>query len=147
MNNIEKNKLPLVLFLLCGVLFFSIDTAIADIAIIVHPDNIVDEVDTENLMRLYLGKRSQIAGVEFIPVDQTAYQPIREDFYKKVVNKSLAQAKAYWSRMVFSGKGAPPTSLEGAIEMKEWVSKTPLGVGYIDTREVDDSVKVVLVVK
>ncbi|MBL4867321.1 MAG: hypothetical protein JKY67_13225 [Pseudomonadales bacterium] len=119
----------------------------ADIAVIVHPSSGIIDVKKDALMRLYLGKRDSLVGVEVTPVDQSFDQPIRRDFYNRVVNKSLFQAKAYWSRMIFTGKGGPPTEFKTSREVKEWVSKTPQGLGYIDILDVDESVKVILVVR
>lgn len=138
-----KNKTALVLW---ASIFLS-HFALADIAVIVHPDNSINNVAQKDLMRLYLGKRSQLQGVEVTPADQASDMPIKKEFYQKVINKSLFQAKAYWSRMIFTGKGAPPTEFSSSSEIKQWVSQTLDGVGYIYSSEVDDSVKVVLLVK
>ena len=68
-------------------------------------------------------------------------------FYKKVVGKSESQAKAYWSKQIFTGKGTPPEEVGGDDAVKAKIASTPSAVGYIDASAVDGSVKQVLLVQ
>jgi len=52
--------------------------------------------------------------------------------------------KAYWSRLVFTGKGKPPMSVGSASEMLSAVAADSSAIGYVDASQVNDSVKVVL---
>ena len=52
--------------------------------------------------------------------------------------------KAIWSRIVFTGKGQPPTEVPDSSAVKKAVAAQPNVVGYIDKSAVDASVKVVL---
>ncbi|MBL4867324.1 MAG: hypothetical protein JKY67_13240 [Pseudomonadales bacterium] len=59
----------------------------------------------------------------------------------------MFEVKAFWVRMIFTGRGAPPTAFKSSNELKKWVSENTEGIGYIDLADVDDSVKVILVVR
>jgi hypothetical protein len=52
--------------------------------------------------------------------------------------------KAYWSKIIFTGRGQPPPSVSSDIEMRKRVSENPAAIGYIDRSLVDNSVRVVL---
>lgn len=54
----------------------------------------------------------------------------------------MAQVKALWSRLVFSGKGQPPKELADSASVKKAVAADPKVVGYIEKSAVDGSVKV-----
>jgi len=82
-----------------------------------------------------------------IPVDQNEGSAIRDSFYQKVAKKDAGQMKAYWSKMIFSGKAIPPVASSNDATVKTWVVNNPKGVGYIDSSAVDDTVKVLLTVK
>jgi len=69
---------------------------------------------------------------------------VRDDFYTKVANKSGAQVKAYWAKLVFTGKGQPPKDAGDSAGVKSAVAANPAAVGYVDKSVVDGSVKVVL---
>ena len=70
--------------------------------------------------------------------------PERTEFHKAVTGKSTSQFKAYWAKMVFSGKGVPPKELASPAEMKSTLAEHPNMIGYIDKSMVDGSLKVLL---
>jgi hypothetical protein len=44
--------------------------------------------------------------------------------------------------MVFTGRGRPPQQVRDSAAMKELLAANPGAIGYIDTRDVDESVRV-----
>ena len=116
----------------------------AEVAVIVNPGNGAS-LSSEDVQRLFLGKlKSFPGGGEATPVNQKEGQPAREQFNQAVLNKSESQLKAYWSQLVFTGKGTPPKELDNDDAIKTLVASTPGAIGYIDAAKVDGSVKVVL---
>ncbi|MFN4292101.1 MAG: phosphate ABC transporter substrate-binding protein [Permianibacter sp.] len=116
----------------------------AEVAVIVNPGNGAS-LSAEDVQRLFLGKlKSFPGGGEATPVNQKEGQPAREQFNQAVLNKSESQLKAYWSQLVFTGKGTPPKELDNDDAIKALVASTPGAIGYIDAAKVDGSVKVVL---
>ncbi len=83
-------------------------------------------------------------GRQVVPVDQVESSAAREAFYLKFADKSPAQIKAYWSRIIFTGRGQPPPEVSNDIEVKKFIARHPDAIGYIEQKLVDDSVKVVL---
>lgn len=59
---------------------------------------------------------------------------------------SAAQAKAYWSKLAFTGKGTPPPEAGNSAAVKKAVAGAPGGIGYIEKSAADATVKVVLTV-
>jgi hypothetical protein len=51
--------------------------------------------------------------------------------------------KAYWSKLIFSGKAKPLNEFASDSEVLNWVSTTPNAIAYIDANKVDGSVKVI----
>ncbi|TAL25876.1 MAG: hypothetical protein EPO01_02960, partial [Aquabacterium sp.] len=78
------------------------------------------------------------------PLDLPESSPVREQFYKKATERDLAQVKATWSRIVFSGKGQPPKEVADAAAVKKAVAADPKAIGYIEKGAVDGTVKAVL---
>lgn len=119
-------------------------TAFAEVAVIVHPSN-ATALSAEEVQRLFLGKlKSFPAGGDASPVNLKEGLATREQFNQAVLGKSESQVKAYWSQLVFTGKGTPPKELDNDDAVKAFVAGTPGGIGYIDASKVDGSVKVVL---
>jgi ABC-type phosphate transport system substrate-binding protein len=91
-----------------------------------------------------LGKASRFPdGSQAIPIDQAEGSAVRDEFYDKVAGRSAAQIKAYWSKIIFTGRGQPPPSVSNNVEMKKRIGENPAAIGYIDRSMVDDSVRVV----
>jgi ABC-type phosphate transport system substrate-binding protein len=127
---------------LCG--FTAIATA-EDIVVIVNPKNSSAALTTDEVAGIFLGKNSTLpGGGTAAPADQAEGSPLRETFYQKAASKDASQVKAVWSRIVFSGKGAPPKPMSSSADMKKFIASEPNGIGYIEKSAVDSSVKVVL---
>ncbi len=116
----------------------------AEIAIIVHPSN-NNAVDEAALSKIYLGREKSFAdGSSVIPMSLVENSPASNEFNEKVIKKSSSQLKAYWSKLVFTGKGTPPKEVATDEEMVKLVAGNPSLIGYVDAAKVDASVKVVL---
>ena len=115
----------------------------AEIAVVVNPAN-ANAVSSDDLNRLFLGRASSFAdGSKATPLNQAEGQGARDEFDNKVLSRSSAQLKAYWSKLVFTGKGTPPKELDNDAAVKAAVAADATAIGYISSSAVDGSVKVV----
>lgn len=118
----------------------------ADVVVIANK-NAPDALTKEQVAEIFMGKAYSLpGGVAAAPLDLPPSNPLREEFYSKITGKSAAQAKSYWAKMAFTGKGTPPKEAENSAEIKRAVAASPGGIGYIEKAAVDGSVKVVLTV-
>lgn len=93
---------------------------------------------------IFLGYTARFPdGSKATPVDQPEGSAVRDEFYLKFTGKSPAQIKAYWAKLIFTGRGEPPRSVPNSSALKKLIASDPHRIGYIDQSEVDDSVKVV----
>ncbi len=140
MNYFTKLKaVALCAGLVCGT------TAMAEVAVIVNPGSGVTALSDSQAKALFLGKTDKFPnGAKATIVDQNEGSGSRTAFNKTVLKKSDSQVKAYWSKMVFSGKASPPKSVADDAATKAFVAGTDGAVGYINGNQVDDSVTVVL---
>jgi hypothetical protein len=69
---------------------------------------------------------------------------MRDDFYQKVAARTPALMKAYWAKMIFTGRGQPPRELPTSEAIRRQVANNPALIGYIDKSALDASVKPVL---
>jgi ABC-type phosphate transport system substrate-binding protein len=96
-------------------------------------------INKEQLADLYLGRSSGRT-----PIDQVANSPIYVEFYKKATGRELAQVKAIWSKIIFTGRGLPPKQMVDSAAVKKAVAANPEAIGYIEKAAVDASIKVAL---
>ena len=130
------------------VLLLSSASSFAGLVVIVHPGNSLEAITKDKLKRIYLGKNKEFPnGLIIAALDQAKESEEKEEFYKKVVGKSLSQVSAYWSRLIFTGKGVPPRVLRNDEEIKSWVASHPESIAYINAGSVDKSIKIIFNVK
>ena len=115
----------------------------AEVSIIVHPSN--NSTFTEkDVKKIFLAKKSSFPGggkVEAVNLQKG--NPTRDEFNEKLLGKNEGQIRAYWAKLVFSGAALPPKELESSNEILEQVTKNPNAIGYVNSSEVNDSVKIV----
>lgn len=114
--------------------------ALAQIAVIVHPSN-SSNLSNEELVRIYTGRSNA-----FTAVNLAESMPLRAQFDEKAVGRTSAQLKAHWSKLVFTGKGTPPTELASEQEVLNFVASNPQAIGYVNAASVSDAVKVALTI-
>ena len=133
--------------LMLGVcaLTLSAAAANAEVVVIVNPKNPAANMTAEQVAAIFLGNSTTFPdGGAVALADQPEAAGIRGDFYQKATGRSVAQVKATWARLTFSGKGAPPKELKSDADVKAFVAGDPKAIGYVDSSAVDGSVKAVL---
>ncbi|GHF88371.1 phosphate ABC transporter substrate-binding protein [Thalassotalea marina] len=127
-----------------GVAIFAMATsAIAGVDVIVHPSN-NNEIDEGTIKKIFTGKAKSFAdGSKAIPVTQQDGSAVTDEFNSKVVKKSSSQLKAYWSKLVFTGKGTPPEEAASDAEMLKLVANNPNLIGFVETGKASGDVKVI----
>jgi ABC-type phosphate transport system substrate-binding protein len=129
-------KIPALVALTFAMLAAPIIRA-EDIVVIVNPA--AKPISKEQIADLYLGRSGGLT-----PVDQPVGSAIYAEFYKKATGRDIAQVKAIWSRILFTGRGLPPKQLPDSAAVRQAVAANPNAVGYIEKSAVDASVKIAL---
>lgn len=118
--------------------------SMAEVAVIVHPSASFSALSQEDIARIFLGKSKSFPdGGKAVPVNQAEGSATRDKFNEAVCKKNASQYKAYWSQLVFTGKGTAPKDVGDDAAVKAQVAANPGAIGYVDASAVDSSVKVV----
>lgn len=135
-------KLLLSSIVLTSAFLFSA-VATADVEVIVHPSNGA-ALDQDAIQRIFLGKtRAFPGGGEAVAISANEGSPEELEFTEKVLSKSPKQLKAYWAKMVFTGKGTPPRQVDSTAELVKLISANPNLIGFIPAGTGGGGVKVV----
>lgn len=119
-------------------------TAWAEVVVIVSNQSTVTELTKEQVVDIYKGTVKTFPnGQQAIPLDLAKGETSRELFLSKVIERTEDQVRSYWAQQIFTGKGKPPQTMDEEEEMLMNVADNPNMVGYIDSSNVDESVKVV----
>lgn len=123
--------------LLAALLLAATAASAADLVVVGNPAGA--SLTKDQVADLFLGKN-----LAMTPVDQPEGSPVYAEFYRKATGRDVAQVKATWARLVFSGKAQAPKQLADSAAVKRAVAADPKAVGYIEKSAVDGSVKVLL---
>jgi len=149
-NPCFKTGMALVTVLL-GIFSFTV-SAVADVVVIVNLASGVSSLSTKEIKKIFPGEKKKLPdGNNGSPVGQDEGSAMRSVFNDSVLSKSSNPLKVYGSKIIFSGKGSPPDSMADSVAdntaVKSWGAEHKNGIGYVDSSQVDASVKVVLTVK
>lgn len=122
-------------------------SAAGELVVIVSARSPVSALRPDQVADIFLGQIASFpGGSEAVAIDQMIGSPERDEFYSKVASRSRPLIKAYWTKMIFTGRGQPPKEAGDAQAVRKMVAENPSLIGYIDKAALDPSVKAVLVV-
>ena len=122
----------------CAASSFASLPALAEVVAVVSSKAATGALSKDDVAQFFLGKSTSMT-----PIDLPDGSPLRAEFYKKVADKDASQAKALWSKLVFTGKATMPKEVADNAAVKAAVAANPKAIGYIDKSAVDASVKVI----
>lgn len=116
----------------------------AEIVVVASPGLNLGQLSSADVRQLFSGRKSTVNGKAVTPVDLPAESPVRERFYKKVLDMNASQLRSHWVRMSFTGKGTPPEMLSGIRELKARVGSSGSKlIGYMNAEELEGNLDVV----
>lgn len=119
--------------------------AAAELVVVANAGSGVERLSRDEVINIFLGRYRQLpSGLAALPIDQPAEQPLKAQFYRKLVNKDLAEINAYWARLTFSGKTSPPRQAANAAEVVDWLAHTRGAIGYVERDMVDARIRIVM---
>ncbi len=119
-------------------------TAPAGVVAVVSSKSAVVTLSHGQIADIFLGRINRFpSGATAVPIDQAEGSAERDEFYVEFAGKSASQIKAFWSKIIFTGRGQPPRDVANGIEVKRVLASNPDAIGYIDEKLVDATVRVV----
>ncbi len=118
----------------------------AEAVMVVHPSNPVSHLSGRDIQSIYLFKKITWGnGLRIVPIHLSAQDSLRELFSKKWLERSLGEIENYYLIRALSGQGQPPLIFLKTKEVKTYLQKNRSAIAYIDRKDLDDSVKEIIV--
>lgn len=106
--------------------------AAADFVVVVNAGIRQASLPTAEVSNMFLRKTTQWRSGEAVKaVDLPEGAAVRESFSQAVHERSTSAVKAYWQKMIFSGRDVPPPEKPSAAEVLAYVRANPGGIGYV----------------
>lgn len=131
--------MKIMTFLLCFVCHFSY----AQVVVVVAQDSNIDVLNEQHVENIFLARTSHFPNGEKAYPFELRDTESRTHFYQHLSGKSLSQLNAYWTTLIFTGKGRPPKSIELVKDIDGLLSKTPGAITYLQSHLVTQNMKVV----
>lgn len=127
-------------------LALGVEAAEAEVVVVVSARSTLSALSKNQILDIFLGKANRFPdGSQAVPIDRNEDSDVRQEFYMKFANKSPAQVKAYWTSIIFTGRGQPPREITNGVELKKFLAENPSAISYIDKDLLDSSVKALLI--
>ena len=128
---------------LLALLGSPLSAAAQEVVAVVSARSPVTALNADQVADIFLGKSNRFPnGSQAVPIDQNEESELRDKFYALFAGKSPAQVRAHWAKVVFTGRGQPPRQVPNSAEAKKAIADNPNAIGYIDSRLVDASLRV-----
>jgi ABC-type phosphate transport system substrate-binding protein len=120
-----------------------VNSVTADVVAVVSSTSTITSLSNAQVTDIFLGKVNRFPnGTLAIPIDQVEGSLARDEFYANFANKSPAQIKSLWAKIIFTGRGQPPKAVSSSTEVKQLLATNPQAIGYMERSSVDNSVKI-----
>ena len=119
-----------------------------DIVVVVNVNNTINELSKKEVIDNFMGRFATFPdGKRVEPLDYPAGTELRKSFYQLLVDKDERKIKAYWSRLLFSGRASPPRKLDDVSTIVSEVETNEYALAFIPRKDVTEKMKVVYDVK
>lgn len=119
-------------------------TALSQTVLVSASDSAITHISREEAEQLYLGRLSALRDGTPVRLLDLAPGPSRNAFYQRLIGKNPTQTRAYWSRIVFTGRARPPREVAGPEELRNALNQDPNLIGYLPVGELAPDLRVLL---
>ena len=110
----------------------------AEIVLVTAMDSAIEELSRDEAEQLYLGRRATLSARGALILLDLPSGPVRDQFYRLLTGKNPSQIRAYWSRMVFTGRALPPTESANVSDAHRILLENPNAIAYLPASYAND---------
>jgi ABC-type phosphate transport system substrate-binding protein len=114
------------------------------IVVVVNPESGVESLSRNEVINIFLGRFRQFpTGNAALPIDLSREDPIRREFYQRLVGKTPSEINSYWSRLILSGKTRPPLQVERVEDARALIRGSVSAIAYLERSQVNEQMRIV----
>ena len=140
-----KEILSAWVFLLAA--WLSVAPARADeVVVVVNQKSSISQLSHREVLDIFMGRNRKLSSGEVAePIDLSKKSSECEWFYWHLTGKSLGEIRAYWARLVFTGRASPPVEVQNQAEALQKVAENRNALAYINRSMLTPQVKTVYI--
>ncbi len=111
--------------------------------VVVSKDSPVETLENQQIANIFLTRTNRYPnGNKATPIE-LSHSQMRDIFYQEISGKSPTQLMAYWTTLIFSGKGKPPRGYGDIKSLIRRLGSNPGSISYLNLSQVTDELKIV----
>jgi len=115
----------------------------SQVVVVVAKNSPLETLDDTYIANIFLSRTNRYPnGDKAIPIELTNLT-LRNNFYRSIAGKSPNQLSAYWTTLVFTGRGHPPKSYSDIKQLISRLESQAGAIAYIDNSQVTEDLKVI----
>lgn len=140
----NARRLACAILLGIGLGFDVSADARGDIVLVAGRHAVISDIGRDEAEQLFLGRLNALRDGTPVRLHDLPPGPIRDTFYRNMIGKNAVQTRAYWSRLVFTGRARPPREVTGPEELRVALTSDPNAIGYLSETDVTDELLILL---
>ena len=117
--------------------------SIAGIVVVTAKETPVQVLTEQQVENIFLSRTNRLPNGDLVVPLELKKGKNRAEFYQRIAGKSPTQLSAYWTTLVFSGRGRPPKGIGNLDSLVSKLEKTRGAISYLDEEEVPSELKVI----
>jgi ABC-type phosphate transport system substrate-binding protein len=114
------------------------------LAVVLNRDNPVTSLAVTDVQRIFRKQtRMWPHGEPVVPVDWDATSEVRQEFSRRVLNRTVREMADFWVQQNITQGLTPPSTLKSSRAILRFVASVPGSIGYVPARDVDETVKLI----
>ncbi len=110
--------------------------------VVVHKENPVTSLPVTELQRVFRKQtRMWPHGEAVVPVDWDATSGVRQEFSRRVFDRSVREMAEFWVQQNITQGLTPPSTLKSTRAILRFVVSVPGAIAYVPAGEEDETVK------
>jgi TonB family protein len=131
-----------ILLTAAGLTVFAVvDSVAGDVKVIANSSVRTDTISVGELKRVFLEETISLGDGKHVEPVLEKHGPAHEAFLREYLGMSEDDLQAYYSTLVFTGRGFTPKALESDAEVVAYVARTRGTVGYVSNSASTEGVK------
>lgn len=118
-------------------------TVNAEILVVVGKASTIENLSEQDVANIFLARTNRLADGNRVITLKLTDQHYEPGFYYKISGKNASQINAYWTTLIFTGKGKPPKECADRKKLLEELARHPEAIAYISSEQLTDQMKVV----
>lgn len=128
-------------FLLIALLLSNL--CIGQMVVVMAKGAEVQHLSDQHVANIFLTRTNRFPnGLKAIPIE-LKNSDIRANFYEEISGKNPTQLMAYWTTLIFSGKGKPPKGYNNVSSLISRLEHNHGCISYMSLAQVTDDLKIV----